>query len=70
MKLQHVNPEEAVNIHKDVNSRFSVGMHWGTFILTSEPVNDPPIRLKEAMDKLKVEDRTFVTFKHGETQVL
>ena len=24
----HVNPEEAVQIHQGVQSRFSVGMHW------------------------------------------
>ena len=30
MQDMHVNPDEAVQIHQDVQSRFSVGMHWGT----------------------------------------
>ena len=41
MKQAHVNPEEAVKIHKDIDSRYSVAIHWGTFILTDEPVDEP-----------------------------
>lgn len=32
----HCSPTEAVQIHEDVNSRKSVGIHWGTFRLGSE----------------------------------
>ncbi|XP_042898871.1 N-acyl-phosphatidylethanolamine-hydrolyzing phospholipase D isoform X2 [Parasteatoda tepidariorum] len=36
MKYQHVNPEEAVQIHSDVRSKRSLGIHWGTFNLANE----------------------------------
>lgn len=36
MKYQHVNPEEAVAIHLDVRSEFSLAIHWGTFALANE----------------------------------
>ena len=29
MQDMHVNPDEAVQTHQDVQSRFSLGMHWG-----------------------------------------
>ncbi|MDX1709014.1 MAG: MBL fold metallo-hydrolase, partial [Desulfobacterales bacterium] len=45
MKYHHVNPEESVQIHKDLRSKQSVAIHWGTFILTDEPLDDPPQRL-------------------------
>ena len=36
MSSQHVDPEEAVQIHEDIKSKFSFGIHWGTFTLTNE----------------------------------
>jgi L-ascorbate metabolism protein UlaG (beta-lactamase superfamily) len=33
MKFNHANPDEAVQIHKDVRSKRSLGIHWGTFKL-------------------------------------
>ena len=70
MKAAHVNPEEAVMIHKDINTRYSVGIHWGTFILTDEPVNEPPIRLLAALKKEGISKEKFFVMKHGETKIL
>ena len=36
MYFQHVSPDEAVEIHQDVKSNFSLGVHWGTFNLSFE----------------------------------
>jgi L-ascorbate metabolism protein UlaG (beta-lactamase superfamily) len=51
MKDAHVNPEEAVMIHQDIKNRYSVGIHWGTFILIDETVEGPPKRLLVAIEK-------------------
>ena len=47
MSYSHVNPEEALNIAKDLDAKKSIGMHWGTFILTDEPVLEPRERLNK-----------------------
>ena len=36
MQFQHVNPQEAVEVHEDIQSNFSLGIHWGTFNLSYE----------------------------------
>lgn len=68
MNAVHVNPEDAVRIHRDVKSRHSVGMHWGTFILTDEPVDEPPHRLARARVEQGVPDGDFTVMRHGETR--
>ena len=70
MKDSHVNPEEAVLIHQDINSRYSVGIHWGTFLLTDEPVEEPPKRLQAALEKAGIPNEKFFVMEHGETKLL
>ncbi|MFZ5698814.1 MAG: MBL fold metallo-hydrolase [Pseudomonadota bacterium] len=64
----HVNPEDAVRIHRDVKSKHSIGMHWGTFILTDEPVDEPPRRLARARSDQGLADGDFVVMRHGEVR--
>jgi L-ascorbate metabolism protein UlaG (beta-lactamase superfamily) len=70
MSIMHVNPEEAVQIHRDLGARHSVGMHWGTFILTDEPLDEPPHRLASARRAAGVSGEHFFLMKHGETRRL
>lgn len=65
MKDMHVNPEEAVQLHRDIGARFSLGIHWGAFPLTAEPIDEPPARLRRAARSLT--DSQFVTFPVGKT---
>lgn len=63
----HVAPDEAVRIHRDIRAKVSVAMHWGTFVLTSEPMDEPPRRLRQAMAEAGMKDDEFRVFQHGET---
>lgn len=45
MSKQHINPEEAGRAYQDLGARDFVAMHWGTFQLTDEPLDEPPARL-------------------------
>ena len=66
MRRAHVNPEEAVRIHLDVRPRKSVGMHFGTFHLTDEAIDDPPRHLREALRECNVRAEEFVVPGFGE----
>ena len=63
MSYSHVNPEEALNIARDLNATKSIGMHWGTFILTDEPVLEPREKLKKIVLETNV---NFYTVKPGD----
>ena len=63
MSYSHVNPEEALNIARDLNAKKSIGMHWGTFILTDEPVLEPREKLKKIVLETNV---NFYTVKPGD----
>ena len=70
MQVMHVNPEEAVRIHRDLRARYSVAMHWGTFILTDEPLDEPPHRLASARRAAGVTPDQFFLMRHGEMRAL
>jgi len=70
MKSYHVNPEESVQIHLDINSQHSVAMHWGTFILADEALDAPPVKLTEALRKHQLSESAFSVYRHGETRYL
>ena len=54
MSYSHVNPEEALSIAKDLDAKKSIGMHWGTFILTDEPVLEPRERLNKITNETNI----------------
>jgi N-acyl-phosphatidylethanolamine-hydrolysing phospholipase D len=70
MHIMHVNPDEAVRAHRDLNARYSVGMHWGTFKLTDELLDEPPKRLAHALDREGIPREKFFVMEHGETRNL
>jgi len=70
MRNHHINPEEAAQAHTDLRSKKAVAMHWGTFMLTDEPLDEPPVRLKKAMEERGIPEKEFLVLQHGETIVL
>ena len=70
MRNAHVTPEEALQIHRDIGSLRSIGMHWGTFQLTAEPILEPAERLRAAVAAAGPGVAPFDTLAIGETLVL
>jgi L-ascorbate metabolism protein UlaG (beta-lactamase superfamily) len=63
----HVTPQEAVQIHKDLGIKRSIGMHWGTFAMGEERLDQPLDDIEAARKKLGVKEDEFFVLKHGET---
>ena len=64
--VYHTNPEEALSISKDLKSRKVLGMHWGTFVLSLEPIMEPPIRFKDNAEKYGFDKKDAIIFKIGQ----
>jgi L-ascorbate metabolism protein UlaG (beta-lactamase superfamily) len=61
----HMNPAEAVQAHRALGARQSIGMHFGTFQLTDEAIDAPLTALEAA----KSASDAFVTLGFGETRL-
>jgi L-ascorbate metabolism protein UlaG (beta-lactamase superfamily) len=68
MRAQHVNPEEAVQAMLDVNAAEAVAIHWGTFALTDESLDEPPLALEAALAARSLPADRFRVLRHGETR--
>lgn len=67
MKTAHMNPSDAVQAHLDLQSKQSMGIHFGTFRLTDEGIDDPVDDLKRALDKAHVDPLHFIAPLLGQT---
>ena len=70
LKDQHINPDEAVQIHRDLRAKRSVGIHWGTFEMSDESLDQPPKDLALAARAQGLADGDFSVMALGETRVL
>jgi L-ascorbate metabolism protein UlaG (beta-lactamase superfamily) len=48
MSRQHMGPEESIRAFGDLGARQALAMHWGTFKLTDEPLDEPPALFRSA----------------------
>ncbi len=65
-QANHSTPEQALQMFLESGAQFMVPIHWGTFILSHEPLEEPIERLKAAVGRLKIEERVII-LKHGES---
>jgi L-ascorbate metabolism protein UlaG (beta-lactamase superfamily) len=70
MKDIHLNPAEAVKAHIDLNSEQSLGMHFGVFQLTWEPVDQPVTDLDTALQANQIDAGRFWALEPGQARVI
>ncbi len=75
MRAVHADPEEAVDAyealaraHPTAPPPIMVGMHWGTFVLTDEPVDEPPRRARAAWNARGFDPDRLWILSPGETR--
>ena len=66
MKAAHMNPEEAVKAFEDLEAKYGVAIHWGTFKLTTERMDEPPKRLLRSLKGERIPHDKFRALSHGE----
>jgi L-ascorbate metabolism protein UlaG (beta-lactamase superfamily) len=67
MQSVHMNPAEALQAHLDLRPRMSIGMHFGTFQLTNEGIDEPVRALEETRSAVGITASEFRTLEFGES---
>jgi len=67
MHVVHMNPAEAVQAHVDLGAPESIGIHFGTFQLTTEGIDDPLRALEDARRANSIPPSRFRTLGFGES---
>jgi N-acyl-phosphatidylethanolamine-hydrolysing phospholipase D len=68
MKAVHTSPEDAVQASLDLKARTLLGIHWGTFDLAEEPLEEPPQRMRAEAARRGIDPAHAWIFKIGETR--
>lgn len=66
MEPIHMSPEEAVLAHLDLKAKQSIGMHFGTFPMADDGIDQPVDDLKKALDQQGVSPGDFKVLQQGE----
>jgi L-ascorbate metabolism protein UlaG (beta-lactamase superfamily) len=64
----HTSPEDAIQAFRDLNARWMVPMHYGTFRLSHEPMEEPLHRLEQDAERHRLSERVLV-LKEGLTRI-
>jgi L-ascorbate metabolism protein UlaG (beta-lactamase superfamily) len=70
MSPVHVNPAEAIQIHKDIGAEISFGMHFGTFPLADDGMNEPERDFAKAIQRPENRGENFKLLTEGDSFVL
>jgi N-acyl-phosphatidylethanolamine-hydrolysing phospholipase D len=68
MKTMHMDPPDAVQCFIDLDAEYAIGMHWGTFKQSDEPLAEPPVYLDMETRSNGIKEGRIITLRFGETK--
>ena len=68
--IYHTTPEEALQVAENLKSKKVLGTHWGTFVLSLEPIMEPPVRFKNNAENYGFSKKDAIVFKIGQMEKL
>jgi L-ascorbate metabolism protein UlaG (beta-lactamase superfamily) len=60
MRRRHLTPEDALRIAEEIEAKVTIPIHWGTFRLSTEPLNEPIDQLKRLVVEKQLRDRVRI----------
>lgn len=70
MQSQHMNPTQAVALHRAAGCPLTIPIHWGVFELADESLDAPPAVLSQAMQAAQLDENLFSAWRIGESRAL
>ena len=70
MRPMHLDPEEALQAFRDLGAKYFVPIHWGTFKLSDEALDEPLLRLQEGVRDSGLDEGRIWLLKHGQTRFI
>lgn len=67
MHPQHIDPQQAVDVHVDVQAKQSFAIHWGAFPLAGDAWDEPPRELYETLRERNMPSSSFFCMRPGES---
>jgi L-ascorbate metabolism protein UlaG (beta-lactamase superfamily) len=66
MRGQHIDPPEAVRLHAELQVKRSLAIHWGTFELADDSLDQPVTDLRRALAAHALDEAAFWLLRQGE----
>ena len=70
MRDYHMNPQEAVQAFRDCGAEYAFAHHYGTFKLSDEAIDAPPLALAAALEAAGIDDERFRALLPGQVAEL
>ena len=68
MQGQHIDPAQAVQLHRELRARRSLAIHWGSFELADDALDEPPRLLRAALAEAGLADDAMWLLRQGEAR--